>query len=92
MTYSNGSGAEAIMTKVIKHGDNWFFKREAYNGRRVTCKSCKCAFEITPTSRVSHATEGNQASGRVTCPECGVTENKIIIAKRLSRYSPMKPY
>jgi hypothetical protein len=68
------------MFKVIKHGDDWPSHREAWYGKQVACKGCGCQFEITEKTQFRHDTGRGSAGyyeARVTCPECGITENRL---------------
>lgn len=68
------------MPRIFKHGDRYLMHREAWFGRRVTCEACRCVFEIDEHTKFTHTTgPGSDGSwyATVTCPECGVTENKL---------------
>jgi ssDNA-binding Zn-finger/Zn-ribbon topoisomerase 1 len=64
------------MAKVVQHGDKWPFHKQAWYGKIVTCRSCKCRFQLTEESDFRQATGGEpEASAR--CPECGQTGNRL---------------
>jgi rubredoxin len=79
------------MPKIIKHGDRWPQHRDDWVGKRLTCASCGCVFEIVEGDRLSR-TEipgmltkirdvpdkriGTEINIAIPCPECS---NKVSV-------------
>lgn len=73
------------MPKIIRHGDRWPRHRPDWNGKRLTCASCGCVFEIGEKDRLNRSRipgiltkvrgapdkeAGTEINITVRCPEC----------------------
>ncbi len=70
--------------KVIRKGKPGSEKAEPWIGKKVTCKNCKCYFELETTDKVKLEYKdrgGARIFYSVNCPGCGMRQNFSTIQK-----------
>ena len=62
------------MARIIEHGNERQFKRDAYIGRKARCGSCGCVWMLEKDDKFTVYSGGITAGlTYAICPECGNT-------------------